>query len=149
MWFCFSLVAVLQRPELEPAPAKPLRRHGEDVPAGTMPSFVWHSQALSMLFHSSRTMPQREPCARLFLSVLLVDRVLKGAEEDWAFGTTESYSEWLFHSRPGLSYSDTPAAKPCNTRSFFMGAPKRSRCIDCPGTLAMFLRANGIFTSLK
>jgi len=39
---------------------------------------------------------------RLFLSVLLVDRVLKGSEEDWMVGTTDSFSEWLFHTRPGM-----------------------------------------------
>mmetsp|Transcript_27497 Transcript_27497/g.64086 ORF Transcript_27497/g.64086 Transcript_27497/m.64086 type:complete len:895 (+) Transcript_27497:67-2751(+) len=38
---------------------------------------------------------------RLFLSVLLVDKVLKNSEEEW-MTSPETYSDWLFHSRPGM-----------------------------------------------
>ena len=71
--------------------------------AGPVPSFVWHSQApLGAIDHKLEA--PAPCCSRLFLSVLLVDRVLKGAEEDWVTGPTESYTEWLFHSRSVLSF---------------------------------------------
>ena len=58
-------------------------------------------------FETQRTKLNMCFLLRLFLSVLLVDRVLKGSEEDWMAGTTDSLSEWLFHTRHGPSLQCT------------------------------------------